>query len=367
LFITEIVGDDADGSKVDDDDGFVEIWNATSGKIDLNNVRLRYYDASKPPSSEVDLNGILDPGEYIVLTQNNTAFTAQYGFPADFVGSDFSFDGGTDGVDIYYYGAKAEIIDSFNDNAGPSTFTWDPSYNYKRNTTDAGSTEGNWTGTPGPGDPGEYPDNPLPVTLSSFFADYVSETLSVHWTTASETNNSHWNVYRASSNNFSESIKVNYYDIEGAGTSSEPKSYLFVDETDYNENSTYFYWIQSVDLSGNSQLYGSISIYIPEDHDNENPPDVGFVGLKQNYPNPFNPETEIMFALKESADATLTVYNVQGQKVSVLYNEYTEAGTQTSIKWDGTDKTGKAVASGIYFYKLSTKFESHMRKMLLIK
>ena len=57
----------------------------------------------------------------------------------------------------------------------------------------------------------------------------------------------------------------------------------------------------------------------------------------------------------------LTVYNSQGERISTLINEYKQAGNYI-INFDGTD-----IASGIYFYKLETKYFIHTKKMLLIK
>ncbi|MCD4817806.1 MAG: lamin tail domain-containing protein [Candidatus Cloacimonetes bacterium] len=365
LFITEIVGDGADPGKADDDDGFVEIWNATSRKLDLTNIQLRYHDKDTKATYTQNLNGVLDVDEFIVLTGNNITFSAYYLFDADYENINFDFRGLTplyDGVDINNTLTKA-VIDEF---SGAAPFDWDQTMNYKRNSTGSGATEGNWDVAIGTGDPKQYPGNPLPVSLSSFFAEYASETLSIYWTTASETDNSYWKVYRANSDNFDESIIVSN-NIDGAGTTAEPTDYIFIDETDYMDNTTYYYWIQSVDYSGTTHLYGSVSIEIHFEQDNPTPPPISDFGLMQNYPNPFNPNTEILFVLKESANAIVTVFNVKGEKVSTIHNDFAEAGVSTSICWDGTDHNGKTVSSGIYFYKLSTKYESHMRKMLLVK
>ena len=88
--------------------------------------------------------------------------------------------------------------------------------------------------------------------------------------------------------------------------------------------------------------------------------------LSQNYPNPFNPETTIRFALTSAQHATLTVYNVTGQKVRTLVQGTIQAGQQ-SVVWDGRDDSGNAVASGIYFYRLSTDEETQSRKMVFLK
>ena len=88
--------------------------------------------------------------------------------------------------------------------------------------------------------------------------------------------------------------------------------------------------------------------------------------LDQNYPNPFNPETSIHFALPTMARVQLVVYNVLGQQVAVLVDGEYPAGDHR-VTWNGTDRNGESVASGVYLYRLSTDAENLTRKMMLLK
>ncbi len=88
-------------------------------------------------------------------------------------------------------------------------------------------------------------------------------------------------------------------------------------------------------------------------------------GLAQNYPNPFNAKTNIQLALPVTSDYTVTVYNVAGQVVK-SFSGNAAAGTKT-IVWDGTDKNGTSVSSGIYFYKAVAGKFSATKKMLLLQ
>ena len=83
--------------------------------------------------------------------------------------------------------------------------------------------------------------------------------------------------------------------------------------------------------------------------------------LEQNYPNPFNPSTTIKFSLPEAANATLTIYNALGQKITELINTNLEAG-RYSYRWDASN-----VASGIYIYELRTDKFISIKKMILMK
>jgi hypothetical protein len=88
--------------------------------------------------------------------------------------------------------------------------------------------------------------------------------------------------------------------------------------------------------------------------------------LEQNYPNPFNPMTHIRFALPLKGEVSLEVYNIIGRKVTTLYTGYLEAGYHT-VSWDGTDGSGREVASGIYFYRLTSNNFTGCRKMIMLK
>jgi hypothetical protein len=88
--------------------------------------------------------------------------------------------------------------------------------------------------------------------------------------------------------------------------------------------------------------------------------------LSQNYPNPFNPSTTIRFGLAGEGRARLIVYNILGQKVKELVNEVKGPGYY-DYRWDGTNGSGRRVATGVYFYRLETSGQVLTKKMLLVK
>jgi len=88
--------------------------------------------------------------------------------------------------------------------------------------------------------------------------------------------------------------------------------------------------------------------------------------LSQNYPNPFNPDTKIKFSIpqdlkRETRDVTLKVYDVLGNEVATLVNEYKPSGIY-EVEFDGKD-----LVSGIYFYKLQAGYFVETKKMVLLK
>ena len=88
--------------------------------------------------------------------------------------------------------------------------------------------------------------------------------------------------------------------------------------------------------------------------------------LSQNYPNPFNPTTEIAFALSEAGTVQLAIYDLLGREVTLLVSERLSAG-EYQVSWDGNDRRGASVASGVYLYRLQTDFGAKSRKLLLIR
>ena len=88
--------------------------------------------------------------------------------------------------------------------------------------------------------------------------------------------------------------------------------------------------------------------------------------LSQNYPNPFNPITKMNYALPKRSRVIISVYNVLGQEVTTLLNKEQDYGYHT-VTWNGTDRVGKQVASGVYFARLTAKNFSQTKKMLMLK
>ncbi len=88
--------------------------------------------------------------------------------------------------------------------------------------------------------------------------------------------------------------------------------------------------------------------------------------LYANYPNPFNPTTTIRFDLNEAGDVSLAVYNIRGQIVRTLVQGTRPSGHNT-VEWDGLDDHGRAVASGVYVYRIEADGFVGSRKMVLLK
>ena len=88
--------------------------------------------------------------------------------------------------------------------------------------------------------------------------------------------------------------------------------------------------------------------------------------LYRTYPNPFNAETVIEYGLREAAAVRLDIYNALGQRVVRLVGDRHEGGIY-SVRWDGKDRLGRAVASGIYIVRMAVGAAVRVEKMLLLK
>jgi Secretion system C-terminal sorting domain len=87
----------------------------------------------------------------------------------------------------------------------------------------------------------------------------------------------------------------------------------------------------------------------------------GTFQLQQNYPNPFNPSTTISFSLSRAANTSLKVYDMLGREVATLVNGYTPSGSH-DVQFKATN-----LASGFYFYKLTSGSFTEVKKMMLLK
>ncbi|RPJ42471.1 MAG: T9SS C-terminal target domain-containing protein [Candidatus Latescibacterota bacterium] len=91
-----------------------------------------------------------------------------------------------------------------------------------------------------------------------------------------------------------------------------------------------------------------------------------YVALEQNAPNPFNPSTAIGFVLDQSGKVRLSVYAPTGRLVTDLVDGVVGQGAHQAT-WNGTDRFGRDVGSGVYYYRLDTDKTSLTRKMILVR
>jgi hypothetical protein len=198
----------------------------------------------------------------------------------------------------------------------------------------------------------DFEMNYLP-RVTHLYYQVSNQHLSMSWSPPIESQNQliHYNVFRR--------IDADHFQL--------------VTETaipNYTENlqtlGQYSYFITTDYQQGISAASDTIAFNSGETGSTDNPIIPPKTVLYGNYPNPFNPDTHISFALAKPGIVRLDIYNVKGQLVTVLKDEYLNVGQHEAI-WNGTDRYRQSVASGVYFYRLSTSDYTSTRKALLLK
>jgi len=187
----------------------------------------------------------------------------------------------------------------------------------------------------------------VPVELASFSASVNGDEVTLSWITATELNNSGFEIERKSGEE--EWTALGF--IEGHGTSTETQVYSFVDRGLLT--GTYNYRIKQIDFNGSYKYYElseEINIAAPNSYD-----------LSQNYPNPFNPTTRIKYSVPVDGFVNIAVYNVLGEKVAELINSIQKAGNY-EFTFDATN-----FASGVYLYRMESGNFVSVKKMMILK
>jgi hypothetical protein len=190
-------------------------------------------------------------------------------------------------------------------------------------------------------------DLQLDVQLVSFSATSSNGRVLLNWVTASETNNSRFEVFRDG---------TRLAALPTLGNNAAGHTYRYVDDA-VNPNTIYTYELLAVDDAANARSLGTRTV-------TANPPQTGTVteyALRQNYPNPFNPVTRIAFDLPEAGLVTLKVFNLAGQEVATLVHSLMPQGTN-QVTFDASN-----LPSALYIYRIEVNGFVAAKKMLLTK
>jgi hypothetical protein len=298
----------------------------------------------------------------ILQTTSNVLYIATTGSPYPF---DKSTDGGYTWTTMSYLssakrGATLDLIEdiyvSGNNGVFKSTdggvtflnhnFTFSSNkiltYDYKIMVCASGATNGGvWI----------YIDSTLiPVELSSLTAISNNGNVELNWTTATELNNSGFEIERASSSTTPVQGWKKIGFVPGYGTSTENHFYQYIDEE--VENGTYSYRLKQIDFDGSYSYSKTVEVEV-------NHPYV--FSLSQNYPNPFNPSTTVKYEIAQQGFVSLKVFDILGNEVAVLVKEEKVPGNY-SVEFNAS-----SITSGIYFYKLQVGDFVQTKKMILVK
>ncbi|HNT52699.1 MAG TPA: choice-of-anchor J domain-containing protein, partial [Candidatus Syntrophosphaera sp.] len=204
---------------------------------------------------------------------------------------------------------------------------------------------------------------PLPVHLSSFTALIDGRNqVRLDWVTLAESGVMGFYILRCDTDDLASALQVSPL-IEATNT-SQTQAYSYTD-SETLPGTAYFYWLQCLDMDGGLVYHGPI--LVTTGADNTSTPDVPLVSLLEPaYPNPFNIETSIGYCLDRPGTARIDILNARGQLVRSIALEHAEAG-RFSLLFDGRDERGIELASGIYYYRLSSGSFCQIRRMILLK
>jgi hypothetical protein len=201
----------------------------------------------------------------------------------------------------------------------------------------------------------------LAVTFGLFTAEVIEPNggVTLQWTTLTEINNYGFYIQRKKVGDLNfETITADV--IPGAGTTTEPQAYSFID-TSLTQSGNYEYRILQIDSNSLEHYSSVVSIsysILGVDGEAVLP---NIFKLYNAYPNPFNPSTIINYQLSTDNYTTLKVYNLIGKEVATLVNGYVTAGSH-QVTFDGSHLT-----SGMYFYKLQSGNNVEVKKLTLVK
>lgn len=191
----------------------------------------------------------------------------------------------------------------------------------------------------------------IPVELTSLTAEAERNNVTLNWATATETNNSGFQVERKLDGT-NEWKNVSF--ISGRGTSTEINNYSYQDKG--LSVGKYSYRLKQVDFDGSFEYSPVIEVDVNAPNE---------YTLYQNYPNPFNPSTTIEYSLPEKADVTISIYTALGELVTTLVKGTIEAGYQKA-SFNASNLT-----SGTYIYQIKAVGNGRTfvdtKKMVLIK
>jgi hypothetical protein len=200
--------------------------------------------------------------------------------------------------------------------------------------------------------------NLIPVELISFTAEVAENSVELKWQTATEINNSGFEIERTSP------IPSPYQGeggeagrgwemigfVAGYGTTTEPMSYSFTDENVNTGN--YNYRLKQIDYDGSFSYSDIVEVEVDEPTE---------FSLEQNYPNPFNPSTKINYSVPIYGNVSLKIYDILGNEVITLVDELKQAGS-FDVTFDGS-----SLSSGVYYYRLTSGEMTTTMKLMLMK
>ena len=200
-------------------------------------------------------------------------------------------------------------------------------------------------------------DTAISNKLTDFTAKISNGYINLHWKIVNPVDVEKVNIEmkKAGSDFYQFLSDVNVLNYDRKEIRDSLINYYYSIRSKPKENGVYFYKIELVDRSNKKISSNEIKVGISE---------IAEFKLFQNKPNPFNPSTIISYELYSPSNVSLKIYTLNGKQIGVLIDEFQNPGTYR-IEFNANDF--KDLSSGIYFYKLQTKYSSDIKKMIFTK
>lgn len=190
---------------------------------------------------------------------------------------------------------------------------------------------------------------PLPVELASFEGKATEGSVRLAWKTASETNNTGFEVHRQKEEGWTQ---IGYVDskVQG-GSATGTTSYSYTAED--LPVGTHQFRLRQVDLNGTSSLSDPVSVRVKMNE---------ALKLTAPAPNPTNSAATVSFAIKEQSEMTIRLYNTLGQQVATVYEGTPQAGERQTARVEVN-----GLPSGAYFLRLRANGQTRTRRLTVVR
>lgn len=190
-------------------------------------------------------------------------------------------------------------------------------------------------------------DAPLPVELTSFEAKVDGDAALISWTTASEQTNAGFEVHGQYEDEDWEVLGF----VEGAGTTTEPQAYRY--RVEDLAPGTHRFRIRQFDFDGSFQYHPAVEVRVASEAAFE---------VSEAYPNPFNPQTQFTITLRKSQHIRITVFDLLGRQMGVLFDGELSAGAPHPFIIDAEEWP-----SGLYIYEVAGDHFHTAHSVTLVK
>ncbi len=324
---------------------FVRFFNATPGPVDLSFYKIGDEESigAGEGMHQFPSGASINPATVQILGNDSTAIATNYGITVDYDLSDMTqyltwatgninlsnggdhvmiLDGSDTVEDVVIYGSAS--YDGVAAIAAPSASTEIVRTPYTQDTNDCSV---------------DFTTVYVPVELVSFSASAGEKVVELQWETASEEENLGFNIYRAESDQM-DRTQINAELISGFGTTLEPRSYRYIDDS-VAPGGSYLYWLEQVDYSGSSELFGPVSVEVPMTLPTA-------LDLSVSPMPVIDGQAAIRLAVPAEGFVSMELYDLNGRIVGAIWKGEVKAGIVT-VEWNARD-----LAPGAYMLRAAT-------------